>query len=292
MKNIAFIINANFGGTQLKRKLLKSLDQYIDHTKWTIDVVFSQYPGHAEELARQFTYMDYEAVVAVGGDGTVAEVASGVKDTNTAMGIVPIGRENRFARHFGIPERTAMAIEWLNQVEPLQVDYAMLTSTLPNGENFVRPLYSQLEPVETCHAAYEFQQAGRKAAEVTAGTMAKVAMHDIVIESEGMELQTNAYALTVANANQWGSANGYAPRASIQDGMLDINLLTAEPIAESKSTQMRDMLHMNTLTYNELTLHMGAEGDYMLDGELVHLGKDIHISTHEDGLRVLVKKRF
>lgn len=292
MKNIAFIINSDLGGTQLKRKMLKLLNQYLDHTRWTIDVVFSQHPGHAEELARQFGYMDYDAVVAVGGDGTVAEVATGLMDTQTAMGIIPVGKQNRFARHFGVPERAAMAIEWLNQTEAIYVDYAMLTSTLQNGNVFARPLFSQLEQAETAHASFDFQEAGRRGAETVAAQLSSVPLRTIGIESEGMDIQVDAYALTIANTNQWGTPQGFAPRASIQDGMLDINILSSEPIAESKYMPLRDMLHLNTLTLNELTLHCQAEGEYLLDGEQVHLGKDIHLSTHEDGLRVLVKKRY
>ncbi|MBO5553533.1 MAG: acylglycerol kinase family protein, partial [Paludibacteraceae bacterium] len=112
MKNIAFIINP-ISGTQNKRKLPKMIKETLDHSQWLENIVFTERVGHAEELARQFMRMGFDAVVAVGGDGTVNEVARGLRDSNTAMGIIPMGSGNGFARHLNIPVRAHRAIEML-----------------------------------------------------------------------------------------------------------------------------------------------------------------------------------
>ncbi len=97
MKNIAFIINP-ISGTQNKKKLPKQIQQLLDQEQWLPNIVFTERAGHATELAQQFARMGFDAVVAVGGDGTVNEVARGLRDSETAMGILPMGSGNGFAR--------------------------------------------------------------------------------------------------------------------------------------------------------------------------------------------------
>jgi diacylglycerol kinase (ATP) len=60
-------------------------------------------PGHARELARAAAEQGYERVIAVGGDGTAGEVASGLAHSQTALGLIPVGTGNDTARSLGIP---------------------------------------------------------------------------------------------------------------------------------------------------------------------------------------------
>jgi len=121
MKNIAFIINP-MSGTQNKRRLPKLIVELLDKRQWLENIVFSQQAGQTAVLARQYATMGFDAVVAVGGDGTVREVAEGVAGTQTALGIIPMGLTNTLARHLGIPLRGNTSIAWLNRSEPLLCD--------------------------------------------------------------------------------------------------------------------------------------------------------------------------
>ena len=81
MKNIAFIINPISGSKETqnaKRKLPKLIMQTLDSEQWLPNITFTEYAGHAVELAKQYARMGFDAVVAVGGDGTVNEVAQGI----------------------------------------------------------------------------------------------------------------------------------------------------------------------------------------------------------------------
>ena len=125
MKNIAFIINPISGSKETqntKRKLPKLIMQTLDMEQWLPNIVFTEYAGHATDLAHQYARMGFDAVVAVGGDGTVNEVARGLRDTNTALGILPMGSGNGFARHLNIPIRPQKALEMINHSEPIHVD--------------------------------------------------------------------------------------------------------------------------------------------------------------------------
>ena len=101
MKNIAFIVNP-ISGTKTKNRLAKLIRELLDPQQFAPTVVVTEYAGHATQLAQQFAMQDYYAVIAVGGDGTVNEVASGLIGTNTALGIIPNGSGNGFARHLDI----------------------------------------------------------------------------------------------------------------------------------------------------------------------------------------------
>ena len=88
MKNIAFIVNP-IAGVKTKNRVAKLVRELLDMEQFSPSVVATEYPGHATQLAQQFALEEYYAVIAVGGDGTVNEVASGLVGSNTALGIIP-----------------------------------------------------------------------------------------------------------------------------------------------------------------------------------------------------------
>ncbi len=126
MKNIAFIINP-MSGTQNKRRLPKLINELLDKRQWLENIVFTEREGHALTLAKQYAAMGFDAVVAVGGDGTVREVAEGLVGTHSALGIIPMGLTNTLARHLSLPLRFNAALTWLNRCEPVLCDSMEVT---------------------------------------------------------------------------------------------------------------------------------------------------------------------
>ena len=94
-KRIIFIINP-ISGTQKKDDFPELIDHMLDHSKFDIELRFTEYRGHAAEIARQSAADGIDVVVAVGGDGTVNEVARSLVHTNTALGIIPCGSGNGY----------------------------------------------------------------------------------------------------------------------------------------------------------------------------------------------------
>ena len=140
MKNIAFIINP-MSGTQNKRRLPKLISELLDKRQWLENIVFTAHTGHALVLAKQYAAMGFDAVVAVGGDGTVREVAEGVAGSKSALGIIPMGLTNTLARHLGIPLRGNTTITWLNRSEPILCD--SMEVTIDDGKPFIAMTYAQ-----------------------------------------------------------------------------------------------------------------------------------------------------
>lgn len=297
MKNIAFIINPVSGSKEMqkeKRKLPKVIMQVLDESQWLPNITFTEYAGHATELARQYARMGFDAVVAVGGDGTVNEVACGLRDSKTALGIIPMGSGNGFARHLNIPVRPQKALEVINHSEPISVDYG-----LANGKLFV----------STCGTGFDALVADNFAGSNKRGFMTY--LQNVLKEAfayqpqtyhlvgDGIDVTHRAFLITFANANQWGYEALIAPKASIQDGKMDIMLMSSHAILGSASLALRlfagsidDSHFMDTIRAQEVTLEREVAGPFHIDGDPVEMDKDIHIKIVADGLRVLAEKRF
>lgn len=297
MKNIAFIINP-IAGTQKKQKLPKLITQTLDKNQWLPNIVFTEHAGHAEELAKQFAQMGFEAVVAVGGDGTVNEVARGLRDTQTAMGILPMGSGNGLARHLNIPMRLNRALEMFNRCEPIKIDYG-----LANGHVFVTTCGTGFDAM----IAEQFAAAGKRGFK----TYVQKIVEDLItykpetyriVESESeseLDITTTAFLITFANANQWGNEAYIAPKASVQDGKMDICIMSSKAVFAVPSlavglfTKMLDKsLFMDGAKAKDVILYREKEGPFHIDGDPIQMEKDIHIQIVEEGLRVLVEKRF
>ena len=296
MKNIAFIINP-IAGTQNKKKLPKLITQTLDKNQWLPNIVFTERPGHAEELANQFAQMGFDAVVAVGGDGTVNEVARGVRDTQTALGIIPMGSGNGFARHLNISMRVNKALEMLNHCEPIEADYG-----LANDHVFVTTCGTGFDAM----IAEQFAAAGKRGFKTYVQKIVQDLIsykpetyHIVSNDKSRLDITTTAFLITFANANQWGNEAYIAPKASVQDGKMDICIMSdkavfaAPVLAVGLFTKMLDKsLFMDGAQAKDITLYREQEGPFHIDGDPVQMSKDIHIQIVEDGLKVLVEKRF
>ena len=95
-KTILFIINP-ISGTSSKDRIPEKIGQYVDKEKFDYEIKATEYAGHAKEMAEDAAKRGVDIVVAVGGDGTVNEVGSGLVHTQTAMGIIPYGSGNGLA---------------------------------------------------------------------------------------------------------------------------------------------------------------------------------------------------
>lgn len=297
MKNIAFIINPISGSKDTqnaKRKLPKLIMQTLDQSQWLPNISFTEYPGHATEMAYQFARMGFDAVVAVGGDGTINEIARGLRDSQTALGIIPMGSGNGFARHLNIPMRPNKAIEMINHSEPISVDYG-----LANGHLFVSTCGTGFDAVIADHFAGSNKRGFATYFQNILKDIFSYTPQTYHLVGDGLDVTHKAFLITFANANQWGYEALIAPKASVQDGLMDIMLMSSHAILGSASLALRlfagsidDSHFMNTLRAREITLEREENGPFHLDGDPIEMEKDIHIRIVPDGLRVLVEKRF
>jgi YegS/Rv2252/BmrU family lipid kinase len=292
MKNIAFIVNP-ISGTKAKNRVAKLIRELLDTRQFAPTVVATEYAGHATQLAQHFAMEDYYAVVAVGGDGTVNEVASGLIGTNTALGIIPNGSGNGFARHLDISTRMNRAIEMLNSSEVINVDYGLVNDI---------PFFSTFGVGFDAVVAHDFADSSRGLKGYVQSIFKDLFQYKpetYHLEGEGIDLTTTAFLINFANAGQWGYDAYIAPKASVQDGWLDVAVVTEFPMTAAAGLALSlftkdidENLYMNTIRAKELTLTRTSAGAAHIDGTPTTMPDKLHIQIVEDGLKVLVKKRY
>jgi len=292
-KKIAFIINP-FSGTNDKNALPDLIQKELNPALFEPEIVFTQHKGHGLELSKAFVAAGYEKVVAVGGDGTVNEIARGLIDTNAALGIIPAGSGNGLARHLSIPVNPKQAIQLLNHSEPIKMDYGVV-----NGQPFFC----------TCGTGFDAYVSTEFAKSQNRGVMTYIEKmitgyfnyksQNYHLQGEGIDLHDKAFVITFANASQWGNNAYIAPQASVQDGMMDISIMSNFPIIAIPSIALQLFaktidkdLFMTTLRTNEITLYRDEHGPLHYDGKPYEEGLEVKIKMVPDGLNVLVKKRF
>ena len=102
MARIACILNPN-ARDGLSLEQWDEFEKALVNSGFDVDLHKTEAPGHAMDIAESLINADHEIVVAVGGDGTVHEVASGLRGSDKVMGILPMGTGNDYARAHGIP---------------------------------------------------------------------------------------------------------------------------------------------------------------------------------------------
>lgn len=293
MKNICFIINP-ISGTRKKDALVNLIHKYLDTTQWEPTIVFTEYQGHAVEISRQYAEKGYYAVVAIGGDGTLNEVARGLVGTNTALGIIPMGSGNGFARHVEIPINARRAIEILNHSERIEVDYGLANNM---------PFFSTCGTGFDAVIAQEFAHKHRRGLTTYITTMIenafKYSAGKYTLVGEGIHFDTDALVITCANANQWGYGAMVAPQASIQDGKMDVVVISKIPMVVAPmlaltlfSKKIGREFFMHSLQTDEITIVRQTEGPFHIDGDPHLFSKDIHIKIVPRGLNLLVRRRY
>lgn len=292
MKNIAFIVNP-VSGTKAKNRVAKLIRELLDPQLFAPTVVVTEYAGHATQLAQQFAMQDYYAVVAVGGDGTVNEVATGLIGTNTALGIIPNGSGNGFARHLEISTRMNRAIEMLNSSEVINVDYGMVNNI---------PFFSTCGVGFDAVVAHDFSDSSRGFKGYLQSIFKDLFQYKpetYHITGNGINQTTTAFLVNFANAGQWGYDAYIAPKASVQDGWLDVAIVSEFPMVAAAGLALSlftknidEKLYMTTIRTKELTLTRNSNGPMHIDGTPMIMPAELHVKIVEDGLKVLVKKRF
>ncbi len=112
-RDVSIIVNPVAG--QRCNTLLGSVIAGLTARGTSIDIAETQSVGDARDLARAAARKGFRTVVAAGGDGTIAEVADGLRGSQARLGIIPIGTANVFAHELGLPFQAGALVDGLRQ---------------------------------------------------------------------------------------------------------------------------------------------------------------------------------
>lgn len=288
-KKILFIINP-ISGTVSKAGIPEAIDKYLDKEKFSYDISKTEYPGHATELSAKAASDGFDIVVAIGGDGTVNEVARGIVHTNTSLAIIPCGSGNGLARHLMIPLNVKKAIDIINHCEIHDLDYCVI-----NDHDFFCTCGMGFD----AFISFKFAEAGKRGP-IT--YVQQILEKGLSYKPETYEVEDDegthhfkAFLITCANASQYGNNAYIAPQASMSDGLMDVVVMEPFDILEAPQIAI-DMFgktldkssRIKTFRTKHLHIRRSSPGPIHYDGEPVMTGADIDVHVEPKGIKILV----
>ena len=287
-RRIVFIINP-IAGTNGKEEMPQLIEEYIDHDQFDYQMRMTEHRGHAAEMAKQCVADGIDIVVAVGGDGTVNEVARSIVHTKTALAIIPCGSGNGLARHLCIPLDTKKAIRIINNCHIEQLDYGVI-----NG----LPFFCTCGMGFDAFISLKFAEAGKRGPVTYVENVLKEGLRyqpeTYEVEDETGIYKYKAFLIACANASQYGNNAYIAPGATMKDGELDVIIM--EPFDALEAPQIAADLFMKTLGNNSkiktfrtksLHIHRKQVGAIHYDGDPIMSGKEVEVHIENMGFRMV-----
>ncbi len=231
-----------------------------------------------------------DVVFAVGGDGTVHETAKRLIGRKPALGILPIGSGNGFARHIGLPLDPALTLGACASGRIVTIDTAAV-----NGHPFLGVMGIGFDAV----VADRFASSNVRGLEtyVKEGLRAFAAFHaeEYEVTCAGETRHERAFVIAIANASQYGNNARIAPLASLQDGLLDVVIVHDLTLFTAPLLLARlfhgTLHHADTVSMQQCTnvrIRRPAAGPAHLDGEPFTLPEVIEVRIVPRSLRLLV----
>ena len=291
MKKIIFVVNP-ISGTQSKELVLSLLDEKIDKARYSWEVMYTERAGHAVEIAAKAAEEKTDIVVAIGGDGTINEIARSLVHTKTALGIIPCGSGNGLARHLQISMEPKKAIEIINEGIIDVIDYGKINEV---------PFFCTCGVGFDAFVSLKFAKAGRRGPltylEKTLLESLKYQPETYELETEDGTLKYKAFLIACGNASQYGNNAYIAPQAMLTDGLLDVTIL--EPFTVLDVPSLSFQLFNKTIDQNSriktfrcqtLRIHRTKPGVVHFDGDPMMMGENIDVKVIKEGLQVIIPR--
>ena len=290
-KRIRFIINPK-SGIHRKVDIPAIINRLIDDEKYEVGIYFTEAPGHATTLSSEAAKLHYEVVVAVGGDGSVNEVAKGLIASNTVLGIIATGSGNGMSRHLKIPMDIEKAIQvifngMIVKIDTVRVNEEFCIGTIGVGFD--------------AHVAHLFAKSPKRGYSTYVKLVLsefykyKPLAYELIVDDQ--TISKECFLLTFANSSQFGNNAVIAPFADVRDGIIDISMMEKFPFYKAPHLIYR-LMH-NTIHQSKFFSMMKGKNIIVknkgelkghIDGEPVTFTTDLHVKIVPGSLSVLVPR--
>lgn len=291
-KRILFIINPVSG----KRRLINIAEiirNELDEEKFESLIHFTESAGHASILSKEAVENKTDIIVAVGGDGTINEIASQMIGSESVLGIIPGGSGNGLARHLSIPLVPEKAIQLIFNGAISKID----TGTV-NEKAFVSIAGIGFDALVAKLFAENKRRGFLTYLSLIAQQFSGYREKKYTLEFEhGEPITTRALFISFANSNQFGYNTTISPNAQLNDGLLDVcivtkpkfidlpgilNLLLLKKINQSPFVQIKQA--------KKIIIKRSKNRYVNIDGEACKLKKNLKVEVKPLSLNVIMPK--
>lgn len=276
-KKIQFIINP-FAGKKSKDQIPSIIERLLNHDHFEYDLKYTKYGGHAEEIAQKAVSDNVDAVIAVGGDGTINEISTALVHTGIPLGIIPGGSGNGLSMHLGIGRNKSRAIGIINQFNTKIIDTALV-----NGKLYVNMAGVGIDGL----VAYKTKlNASRGFTTYFKGAIMESIRYKnqaYKVEIDGKAFEGKFLSVNVANGSMFGYHFTVAPEADTSDGLVDTLMIHdahkmdyfgnawrffTKRIHKSKLASTNKSTSLKITAYENTYMHIDGEGYPCEAGEL------------------------
>lgn len=289
-RNILFIVNP-ISGIGKKNTIPTLIQKHLNAEKFDWTLRYTEKRKHGAEIAAAEAD-NFDAIIAVGGDGSVNEIGSALIHKNCALGILPCGSGNGLARHLKIPLNLKKALQRINDFNPVKIDTGLVNET---------PFLGTCGFGFDAHIAQRFDTFGKRGfvsyAKLVIREYNTYKTPTFSIKGKDVELIKEVILCSVANSSQFGNGFTISPNSDIQDGIFELVFLERfkwlkAPILAQKffSKSIHTSKHFTTLAFSDpITLVVDSDSDffYHIDGEPVPGSHEFVIKIQPKSLKIL-----
>lgn len=296
MQKVLFIINPMSGNNRQKKSIEKYAQQYLPAENFELHFTYTEYSGHAIKLSINAKNI-FDIVVAVGGDGTIHEVAQPLVHSRTKLAIIPMGSGNGLARFLHIPRSIRPAIRLIAEGRTLKMDTISCNNEyVLNVAGFgFDAIIGDLFNINIT------KRGGLRYIQLVSKELFSYKAQTFKFHIDNKEFTRTFFIGAIANANQYGLNAYIAPTADVSDGKFEVvfiekfpPLFTIKLVIDLFSNRLHKSKFVETLRADSLTIENNSRYTIHMDGEPRVMFSDIHFSIVPQSLSVIVgepKKR-
>ncbi|MCR5192529.1 MAG: hypothetical protein K6D59_04415 [Bacteroidales bacterium] len=289
-KNILFIVNP-VSGVGKQKKIDEVIESKIDHSLIDYSIQYTERIHHGRDLAKAAVEQGiFDAIVAVGGDGSVNDIAGALVGSDIALAIIPCGSGNGLARNLKIPLTPAHAVEVINHFKIAEID------TIDVNGHIVASIAGIGFDAHVARRMKLAKVRGLQAyAKIIVADYTTYKEHTYRLVIDGKEIERQAWFISFANSNQFGYNTTIAPMAQLDDGLIDICIVDRIPLLHLPLTAPLLYLnhfqlsqHVEYYKAHEVTVLNNKERWVNIDGEGESIGEELHFVNNRKNLKIIV----
>lgn len=288
-KKILFIVNP-ISGTGKQTDIELKIDEFIDKENFDYAIVYTSKQRNGSSLSKKAVDNGVDIIVAVGGDGSINEIAGNIKNTDVSLGIIPAGSGNGLANHLKIPLKTSDAIKVINQNKTINIDTANI-----NKQLFISIAGLGFDGLISKKYAKEKKRGFWPYFRLVTEEFHRYKQKKYKLVIDGKKSKIKAMMINFANTDQFGYNTSIAPEAKVNDGLIDVCILQKPPIIKIPyivhllfHKKIHHSKYMDLIKARKVVVTQNKNRMINVDGEALKLGKKIRVKINPSSLKVIV----